>query len=70
MAVPMRVPVVGGPPNDDVSRLAVPFRRDEGGRGPRFSKREFNLIPYRSKNTLFDKSIDYHFKKLVLHATT
>lgn len=40
MAVPMRVPVVGGPPKEEVSRLAVPFRSDDGGRAPKFLKRE------------------------------
>lgn len=33
----MRV-VDGGAPNDEVSRLAVPFRSDEGGRAPKLKK--------------------------------
>lgn len=34
IAVPIRV-VVEALPKDDVNRLAVPFRRDEGGRAPK-----------------------------------
>lgn len=47
MAVPIRVVV--GPPNDDVNRLAVPLRNDDGGRGPLLQMSVKTIILRRAK---------------------